>query len=112
MRRDEILTVGAGLFIDEIVDVALAIDRDLPGLVARNRRIAHQLEQRVQFFRSRMRILHELEAIGTHRIIGADGRGRSIVRKRTHGLFSRFDLDQYRSKPVQSACKPGDDWLK
>ena len=85
VRGDKVETVGAGLLVDEIVDVALAIDRDLLGLVARDRHVAHQLEQRVQFFRLRMRVFDELEAIGAHRIVGADGGGRRVVRKRTHG---------------------------
>jgi hypothetical protein len=45
VRGDEIEAMGAGRFVDEIIDVALAIDRDLLGLVVRDRRITHQLEQ-------------------------------------------------------------------
>src|SRR5262249_51399879 len=41
MGCDEVEAVGAQLFVDEVVDVALPIDRDLPRLVARNRRKAH-----------------------------------------------------------------------
>ena len=89
VRGDEAMAMGTGLLVDEIIDVALAIDRDLPGLVARNRRIAHQLEQRVQFLRLRVRVFDELETVGAHRIVGADGGGRRVVRKRTHGGFSR-----------------------
>src|SRR6185503_19276004 len=89
MRGDEAVAVAAGFLVDEIVDVALAIDRDLLGLVAGDRRIAHQPEQRVQFFRLRVGILDELKAVRTHRIIGADDGGRRVVRKRTHGGISR-----------------------
>ena len=85
MRGDEIEAVGAGRFVDEIIDIALAIDRDLLGLVAGDRRIAHQLEQRVQLFRLRVGVFDELETVGAHRIVGADGRGRRVVRKWTHG---------------------------
>ena len=85
MRGDEGKTVGAGLLVDEIIDIALAVDGDLPGLVARDRRIAHQLEQRVQLFRLRVGVFDELEAVGAHRIVGADGGGRRVVRKWTHG---------------------------
>jgi hypothetical protein len=85
VRGDEGKAVGAGLLVDQIIDVALAIDRDLPGAVARDRQIAHQLEQRVQLFRSGMRVFDELEAVGAHRIVGADSRGRRVVRKWTHG---------------------------
>ena len=85
VRGDEAVAVGAGLLVDEIIDVALAIDRDLLGLVPGDRRIAHQPEQRVQLFGPRMRILDELEAVGAHRVVGADRGGRRVVRKWTHG---------------------------
>ena len=85
VRGDEIEAVGAGLLVDEIIDVALAIDRDLLGPVPRDRHIAHQPEQRVQFFGPRMRVFDELEAVGAHRVVGGDGGGRRVVRKRTHG---------------------------
>ena len=85
MRGDEIEAVSAGLLVDEIIDVALAIDRDLLGLVAGDRHIAHQLEQRVQFFGTRVCIFDEFETIGAHRIVGADDGGRRVVRKWTHG---------------------------
>ena len=77
--------MGAGLFVDEIVDVALAIDRDLLGLVVRDRHVAHQLEQRVQRFGIGMGVFDELKAVGAHRIVGANGRRRRVVRKWTHG---------------------------
>ena len=70
MCGDEIEAMGAGRFVDEIIDVALAIDRDLPGPVARDRRITHQLEQCMQLLRLRMRVFDKLEAIGAHWIVG------------------------------------------
>jgi hypothetical protein len=76
--------VGSGRFIDEIIDVALAIDRDLPGPVTRHRHIPHQPEQRMQLLRSRVRVFDELKAVSTHGIVGADHSGRRIVRKWTH----------------------------
>ena len=85
VRGDEVVAVGAGRFIDEVVDVALAVDRDLLGAMAGDRHIAHQLEQRVQFFRIRVRVFDELKAIGTHRIVGANNCRRRVVRKWTHG---------------------------
>jgi hypothetical protein len=85
VRGDEAGAVAARLLIDQIIDVALAIDRDLLGLVAGDRRIAHQPEKRMQLFGLGMRVLDELEAVGAHRIVGADGGGRRVVRKRTHG---------------------------
>ena len=85
MRGDEAMAVGARLFVDEIIDVALAIDGDLFGPVAGDRRIAHQLEQRVQLFGPWVGVFDELKAVGAHRIVGADGGGRRVVRKWTHG---------------------------
>ena len=103
---DEAQAVAAGLFVDEIIDVALAIDRDLLGLVARDRRVAHPLEQRMQFFGFGMGIFDELEAVGAHRIVGADCRGRGIVRKWTHGKPPGIGCcSDYPSLEPQSACK-------
>ncbi len=84
MRGNKAEAVGAGLFVDEIIDVALAVDRDLPGLVARDRHVAHQLEQRVQRFGPGVRVFDELKSVGAHRIVGANGRRRRVVRKWTH----------------------------
>jgi hypothetical protein len=80
--------VRAGLFVDEVVDVALAIDGDLLAPVPRYRRVAHQFEQRVQFFRLGVRVFDELETVSTHRVVGADCRGRRVMRKWTHGKYS------------------------
>src|SRR6266705_2009546 len=61
MRGHEVEAMGAWLFIDEIIDVALTIDRDVFGLVAGDRHITHQLEQCVQFGRVRVGVFDELE---------------------------------------------------
>ena len=102
VRRDEAMAVGAGGLVDEVIDVALAIDRDLLALVAGDRHVAHQLEQRVQLCRLRVRILDELETVRAHWIIGADGGGWRVVRKRTHGGISRkliwINIDRNRRK--------------
>ena len=105
MRGDEAEAVGARLLVDEIVDVALAIDGDLFGPVAGDRHIAHQLEQRVQFLGLRVGVFDELETVGAHRVVGVDGGGRRVVRKWTHGRSPEIDLDQYRPNRAQSACK-------
>src|SRR6202021_732440 len=84
VRGDKAKTVGAGLLVDEIIDIALPVDRDLLGAVARDWHIAHQLEQRVQLRRVGMSVFEELEAGGAHRIVGADGGGRGVVRKWSH----------------------------
>ncbi len=85
MGRDKVKTMGAGFLVDEVVDVALAIDRDLFGAVPRDRHVAHQLEQHVQRLRVGMRVFDKFKAVGAHRIVGADDRGRRVVRKWTHG---------------------------
>ena len=41
VRGDKAETVGAGLFVNEVIDIALAIDRNLLRLMARDRHIAH-----------------------------------------------------------------------
>ena len=105
VRGDKVEAVRAGLLIDEIVDIALAINRDLLAAVERDRDIAHQLEQRVQLFRLGVRIFDELETIGAHRVVGADGGGRRVVRKRTHGESPRIDGTELPSYRPQSACK-------
>ena len=84
---DELIAVSAGLLVDEIVDVALAIDRDLLGLVPRDGRIAHQLEQSVQLLRIGVGVFDELESVGAHRVVGSDRGRRCIVRKRSHGVL-------------------------
>src|SRR3954467_15548922 len=79
IRGDEIEAEGARLFIDEVIDVALTIERDLFGPVAPHRRVTHQLAQRSQFFRPRVPVFDELETVGAHRIFGADGCGWRVV---------------------------------
>ena len=85
MRGDEAMAVGARRFVDEIIDIALAIDGNLFGLVAGDRRIAHQPEQRVQLFGPWVGVFDKLKPVSAHRIVGADGGGRRVVRKWTHG---------------------------
>src|SRR6185437_10052281 len=82
---DEGKAVASGFFIDEIVDVALAIDRDLPGAVAGDRGISHQPEQRVQLLGLGMGVFDEFEAVGPHRIGGRYRRRRRVMREWTHG---------------------------
>jgi DNA-binding Lrp family transcriptional regulator len=63
----------------------VVLDKRTGRLVARDRDEAHQFEQRVQLPGLGVGIFDELEAVGAHRIVGADGGGRRVVRKRTHG---------------------------
>jgi len=76
----------ARLGIEDVIDVALAIDRDGLGLVSGHGRIAHALEQRCQFARPRMGKLDELETVGAGRVLPADFGGRCVVRKRAHKI--------------------------
>ena len=45
-----------------------------------------------------MGVFDELEAVGAHRIVGADRGGRRVVRERTHGQVSQiFEVSFRRS---------------
>lgn len=84
MRSHEFEPMGAWLLVNEVIDVTLAIDRDLPGLVPRDWRVAHQLEQRMQLAGIGVGIFDEFEAVGAHRVVGRNRGGRRVMRKRTH----------------------------
>ena len=81
---DEARGERAGLGIQDVVDVALAIDGDVLGLVARDRDVAHALEQIRQLRRLGMGELDELEAVGAGGVGGGNGGGRGVVREGTH----------------------------
>jgi len=81
MRGDEALAVTAGFLVDQIVDIALAIDRELLGAVARDRHITRQPELRMQLFGPGMRVFDEFKVIG-----------RRVARKWTHGPICSPDL--------------------
>ena len=70
MLRDEIGTVAARLLVDEIVDVALAVDGDGLGPVSGDCGKPHQLEQGMKPLRIRMAVFDELETVGPHWIVG------------------------------------------
>src|SRR6266404_5309133 len=74
----------AGLGIQNEVDVALAIDRDVLGPVPGDGCIAHAPEQLCKLNRLRMSKFDELEPVGADRVLRADLGRRRIVRKRTH----------------------------
>ena len=74
--RGEAVRLG----IDDEVDVALPVQRDVLALVPGDRREAHLGEQAAQQFGIGRGIFDEFEAVGTHRILKAqraelDGRG-------------------------------------
>src|SRR5204862_7395067 len=69
-----------GLGVDDEIDIALPMQRDILALVPGDCGEAHLCEQAAQLFRVRGCIFDELEAVGTHRILEAqraelDGRG-------------------------------------
>ena len=85
MLGREALREGAGLRVDDEVDVALAIERDVLRAVFRDHAEAHDLEQAIQRLRIGMAELHELEAVGSHGVLFGYGGWRRIVRERSHG---------------------------
>ena len=91
MLADEAGGVAAGLGIQDIVDVALAPDGDVLGLVLRDRRIAHARKEFAQLFRLGVGEFDEFEAVGAGRVVLGDLGYRSVVRKRTHILLHAFD---------------------
>ncbi len=75
MLLREALAEAARLGVDDEVDVALPVQRDVLAAVARRDREAHPLEQRAQQLGIGRRVLDELEAVGTHRIVEEVGHG-------------------------------------
>jgi len=66
----ELLPEARRLGVDDEVDVALAVQRDVLGAVAGDGREAHAIEQAPQQLRVRRRVFDELEAVGAHRVVG------------------------------------------
>ena len=84
MLRDEARGMGARLAIDDVVDVALAIERDVARLVPRHLDIAHPREQRFELSGLRVSELDEFESVGAGGVIGADRGRRCVVGEWTH----------------------------
>jgi hypothetical protein len=84
VRLGEAGGVAAGLLVQQVVHVALAVEGDRPRAVPGDGREPHLLEQGVQRLRLRMRVLDEFEAVGAGGVLRRDLRGRRVVRKRTH----------------------------
>ena len=97
VRGDEARGMRARLAIEDVVDVALAIERDVARLVPRHLDIAHAREQRLELRRLGMGELDEFEPVGAGGVVGADRGGRCVVRERTHGdvLECIADCHQY-----------------
>jgi len=108
MLFDEFHAEGLRLGIEDVVDVALAIDGDIARLVPGDGDEPHALEQLRELGRLGVRELDELEAIGTGRVGLRNGGRRRIVRKRTHGSsFGRIAaLSKSLRKRPQKACIP------
>jgi len=75
VRARELLAETRRLGIDDEVDVALAVQRDVLAAVARGDGKAHARKQRPEVLRVRGRVFHELEAVGAHRIFEQVGHG-------------------------------------
>ena len=106
----EALREGAGLRVDDEVDVALAIERDVLRAVFRDHAEAHDLEQAIQRLRIGMAELHELEAVGSHGVLFGYGGWRRIVRERSHCFppvvplpIARPYLREQRIQPLADA---------
>ena len=84
MLGGEIHRVAAGFLVDQIIHLALAIERDLLRPVPCHRLVAHHAEEMVQRLRFGMRIFDETEAVGAGRIKLADLRRRRVVRIGSH----------------------------
>jgi len=60
---------GLRLGVDDEVDLALTMQRDVLGTVARHCRESEPLEQRAQQLRIRSGVLDEFESVGSHRVV-------------------------------------------
>src|SRR6478735_184686 len=94
MRRDEARGMRAGLAVDDVVDVALAIERDIARLVPGHLDIAHPRKQRFELRGLGVSELDELEPVGAGGIVGADRGRRCVVRERTHRISSNAIADE------------------
>ena len=85
MHLYKIGRVAAGLFVDDVVDVALPVDGDRLPLVTGNGNEAHQPEEAWEFLRLGVGVFDEFEAIGAGRVGRRNLRRRCVVGKGTHG---------------------------
>ena len=88
VRRDKPGGVAAGLLVDQVVDVTLAVERHGARAMPGDSGEAHSAEQRVQLARIGMRELDEGKAVEAGRILRRDGCRCGVVGKRTHGHCS------------------------
>ena len=91
MLLHELGALAVGFGIQQVVDVALTVERDVLGLVLGDRLKAHLAEDPVENLRVGVRILDELEAVGACRVRVADRGLGGIMWERSHG-FLRFAL--------------------
>jgi hypothetical protein len=68
VRLREFLAERIGLRVDDEVDVALGMQRDVLAAVTRGNREAEPLEETAQQLGIGRRVLDELEPVGAHRI--------------------------------------------
>ena len=84
MLVDELRRMRTRLGIENVVDVALAPDGDVLGLVAGHRHITHARKQLFELLRLRMGEFNEFETVRPSGVILADRGFRCVVRKRAH----------------------------
>ena len=69
MLARKALGKGVGFGVDNEVDFALTVERDLLAPVSGHRNKAHLLEQPAQFFGFGGCVLDEFKAVGAHRVV-------------------------------------------
>jgi hypothetical protein len=72
------------LAVENVVDIALAIERYVAGLVSGNIRVTHTLKKYFQLLRLTMGKLDEFEPVSARGISRADAGWGCVVGKRTH----------------------------
>ena len=71
MHTRELLREAVVLGVDDEIDIALVVQSDVLGAMARNRRQTHALEQPPQLFGVGRGVFDELETVGVHGVFGA-----------------------------------------
>src|SRR5947209_2303265 len=91
MRVRVELGIAPRFSVDDEIDVALAVERDVLALMLRHRGKAHSGEQLAQQRGVGRGIFDELEAVGTHRVVEAE-----------HGFF--LDCAGHAHTPLRASC--------
>jgi hypothetical protein len=84
----ELLREAVAFGIDDVVHVALPVERHILGAMFGHRRETHQAEGLVECHRIGVREFHELETVGPHRVGSGDGRSWCVEGEGSHGRLS------------------------